>query len=279
MQGEIKCGSSKRRLGRVVSVLLLAASTVSLSAAIEPAMAGAGGSTTRVSEEPLPDQVLIGKSTRGRPILAKRQGDPNATRVLLVVGQMHGDEPKGTAVVRSLRKRRISENGNVAIWTVSTMNPDGQTRRTRVNARSVDLNRNFPTKWRRLAKGGTYSGPRPASEVETTAVMAFTERLRPDAIMSFHQPLDTVMTVCDAKARPWVRRIGRLAGLPVPSTRGCVARDRSYPGTLNKWFSAHFPGWFATVELPVSSVVNKSKIRRYTNTVIEISRLIRDRSR
>lgn len=224
-----------------------------------------------------PDAVVVGRSATGRPILAKRQGNPNATRVLLVIGQMHGDEPKGPAVVRSLRQRAVSATGDVAIWTISTVNPDGQARGTRGNARSVDLNRNYPTKWRRLPKGRTYSGPRSASEPETKAVMAFVRLLRPDAIMSFHQPLNTVMTTCDAKARPWVLRIGKLAGLPVPAPRSCPALDRSYPGTFNKWYTAHFPGWFATVELQQSSAVSDAKIRRYVDTVVKISALIEDK--
>ncbi|MDP3972470.1 MAG: DUF2817 domain-containing protein [Candidatus Nanopelagicales bacterium] len=257
------------------AVAVLAA-VVPLGAIAGPAAAVAE-QPNATAEESWPDKVVVGKSAQGRPIVAQRQGNPAATKVLLVVGQMHGDEPKGPVVVRSLRKRKVPVTGDVAIWSISTINPDGQARRRRVNARSVDLNRNFPTKWRLQGKGGgTYSGPKAVSERETKEVMAFVSRLRPDAIMSFHQPLNTVMAVCDPKARPWVRLIGRLAGLPVPNPRNCKAANLWYPGTFNKWYTAHFPGWFATVELPASSAVNRARIRRYTNTIVRIAALMED---
>lgn len=259
------------------TAIAVLAAVVPLGSIAGPAAAVAEQPNATAEEELWPDKVVVGKSAQGRSIVAQRQGNPGATKVLLVIGQMHGDEPKGPVVVRSLRKRKIPVTGDVAIWSISTMNPDGQARRRRVNARSVDLNRNFPTKWRLQGKGGgTYSGPKAASERETKEVMAFVSRLRPDAIMSFHQPLNTVMTVCDPKSRPWVRLIGQFAGLPVPNLRGCETVDRRYPGTFNKWYTALFPGWFATVELPASSAVNRARIRRYTDTIVRIAALIED---
>ena len=47
------------------------------------------------TEEPLPQRLEIGQSRNGTPIIAKRQGHADAKRVLLVLGQMHGDEPYG----------------------------------------------------------------------------------------------------------------------------------------------------------------------------------------
>jgi hypothetical protein len=71
------------------------------------------------------------------------------------------------------------------------MNPDGDARHTRQNARGVDLNRNWPHHWKHLT-GQYYSGPRPLSEPETRAVWKFLKQLRPRFVVSLHQPLDGV---------------------------------------------------------------------------------------
>ena len=121
---------------------------------------------------------VIGHSTKGRPIKAWCLGDPDAKNVYLVMGQMHGDEPAGRLLThdRLLNKDPVKD---VALWVVPTMNPDGNIRGTRVNARGVDLNRNFPSKtWVKLGKGTRYwSGPRPASEPETRAIVRFFSKI------------------------------------------------------------------------------------------------------
>ena len=71
---------------------------------------------------------------------------------------------------------------------VPVYNPDGLAAGTRKNARGVDLNRNFPYHWANL-DGNYESGPKPASEPETRAMMRFLRQVRPDWILSFHQPL------------------------------------------------------------------------------------------
>ena len=121
-------------------------------------------------------------------------------------------------------------------------NPDGASRRTRQNARGVDLNRNFPRNWKPLT--GTYnSGPGPASEPETKAIMAFLRAVRPAYVISFHQPLRGVGRA-GAKGRAFVRRLHRGLRLPVKSFN-CSGRCH---GTMTEWFNASFPGVAVTVE-------------------------------
>jgi len=247
-------------------VLSVAAASLALGSISAPP---ANASTDRVA---LPKKIVIGYSAKGKRIVATRAGNPNADAVLLVIGQMHGDEPKGRAVVRAIRKTKIPATANFQIWTVSTMNPDGAQKFTRANARRVDLNRNFPVQWKRSAKGLYYSGKRPNSEKETRAMMAFISRLNPDGIVSFLQHANTVFSVCNAKNRPWVLRTGELMKLPVDLAVDCKKDDKTYSGTMNDWFSSKFNGWFATVEQPASRKVTNVKIQRYARSSIQLAR-------
>jgi squalene cyclase len=65
----------------------------------------------------------IGQSAQNRPIRALRVGSPRARVKLLVVGQVHGNEPAGRAVVARLRSHRPPRG--TAIWLVDDANPDG----------------------------------------------------------------------------------------------------------------------------------------------------------
>lgn len=187
----------------------------------------------------------IGTSVMGRPLVAHRLAQPGPVRTrYLVIGCMHGDEPAGTDVVRH-RLLRATPPAGVALWLVPTLNPDGLVRGTRVNARSVDLNRNFPAPdWRLYGVGtSTYSGPRPASEPETRAALAFLDEVRPHTVVSLHQPFACVDT--SGNGDPGVSYwLARHLGLP---TRDLVVSG----GTLTGWFNHRFPQRTAvTVELP-----------------------------
>ena len=83
---------------------------------------------------------------------------------------------------------------------VPVLNPDGLKMKTRTNANSIDLNRNFPTHdWTELAqtywKKSTSSNPRRfpgkegGSEPETKCAMKQIEDFKPDFIVSVHTPL------------------------------------------------------------------------------------------
>ena len=213
----------------VLATVLAGAGPASTEAA---SLAAAGSAITGVE--------VIGHSVQGRPIVAWRLGDPTSRTKVVVMAAMHGDEPGPSRVLRNLRDGRAIHGAD--IWVVPTYNPDGVARHRRQNADGVDLNRNWPASWVHTT-GATYAGPRPASEPETRAIMAFLEQVRPQYVISFHQPLHGVGRA-GAKGRALVRRLHRGLGLPVKSF-DCSGTCH---GTMTEWFNAHFPGVAVTVE-------------------------------
>ena len=88
--------------------------------------------------------LSVGTSVHGTPIRAVTRGHGDHT--VLAVGDLHGNERAGRAVIRQLRRRGDPPPG-VRIVTVTSANPDGEAADTRQNAHGVDLNRNFPHRW------------------------------------------------------------------------------------------------------------------------------------
>lgn len=188
------------------------------------------------------ERVVVGTSVRGRPIVAFHRWRDGATRTVLVVGNLHGDERAGLRVVRDLRTRRLPDAVN--LWLVRSGNPDGTAADRRTNAHGVDLNRNFPRLWVRAGRGtANWSGPRAASEPETRALMALVRRIRPRTTLIFHQPLFGVDSY-RAKSMSLVRALSRATGLPV---RRFDCRGGCH-GTFTDWHNARTAGRAVTVE-------------------------------
>jgi predicted deacylase len=186
---------------------------------------------------------VLGHSVQGRPIVAYHLGDPRVRRVDVLLGQMHGDEPAGPRVVAALRNATHRIAG-VNLWVIPTMNPDGRAAHTRKNARGVDLNRNFPRRWVPLT-GQYYSGPKPASEPETRAVMRFLQNLRPHYVVSLHQPLRGIDTTDGGRVDPRFRhRLADALGLPEKAFRCWSACH----GNLTGWYTDRGYGVALTVE-------------------------------
>ena len=224
---------------RLVVARVLAGLLAGLLAAL--ALVPVGGAVHAAPYDERPAVVetrTIGRSVQDRPIMAYRLGDPGGRRIVMI-STMHGDEPHTRLILQSLRDGRPIHG--IDLWVVPTYNPDGLARGTRKNARGVDLNRNFPYEWADL-DGRYESGPRPASEPETRAVMAFLEEIDPKRVISFHQPLHGVDT--DTKDPGFARRLAD--GLRLPRKRfdcGGVCH-----GTMTGWFNHRFAGAALTVE-------------------------------
>ncbi|MEI6623577.1 MAG: DUF2817 domain-containing protein [Actinomycetes bacterium] len=254
-------------VGLAFALLPLTAGAGSAQAA-GPTAAGTAASRSAARLAPLAQprfaarKVLVGKTAKGRRIVARRTGSATAPIVVLVIGQMHGSEYGGVAVTNGLAAR-TDVPADVQLWTIATMNPDGYASGNRYNSRGVDLNRNFPVTWSRANRGGR----RPASELETQAMMSFISALAPNGTIMFHQPWNEVLSTCDPVAAPWSFRFSDLSGVPVNRHPFCGGSVGIYTGTMGAWFRSVFPvatkKWFVTVELASGS---SKKLRRVLAT-------------
>jgi beta-N-acetylhexosaminidase len=180
---------------------------------------------------------------------------------VLVVGSIHGNETAGHAVIRRLRA--IAPPGGVRVWTVRTVNPDGVAAGTRHNAHGVDLNRNFPHRWRRTGQ----SGPRPLSEPESRAVRRLVRQVRPALTIWYHQALRLVDYSSGADPA-LVRAYARRVGLP-------ARRIGFLPGIATRWQNTYFPGTSAfVVELPAGRL-SRAAAARHARAVLAVARAAR----
>jgi protein MpaA len=207
---------------------------------------------------------VIGHSVQGREIVAERIGDPEAARTALLVGVIHGDERAGLKVTATLR-RRADDLAGVQVWLIDSLNPDGVASGSRRNARRVDLNRNFPHRWRggTPISSGYYPGPEPASEPETQAAIAFIEEIRPDVSAWYHQPWGAVLA---CRGRPKLAaRYAKLAKLRTS------CRGRGLRGTAIGWQNATVGGTAFVVEFPAGRVSQRTA-RRHARAFATIAR-------
>jgi protein MpaA len=201
------------------------------------------------------ERQLIGHSVDGRPLVLFRDSAPAPAMKVLVVGDIHGDEAAGMWIARRLIAAAAPPRTELLV--VPTINPDGIAAGTRGNARGVDLNRNFPFRWRPLG-GGEYSGTGPLSEPESRAAHHLVLREKPDVTIWFHQPFGLIDK---PEGNPFAaRRFAHLTGLPLVRLRG------RYPGSASRWQNHTFPESTAFVaELP--RFVSDRLVRRGTAAV------------
>ena len=193
-------------------------------------------------------RIVLGRSVRGRQIEAYRLGTARLARRVLVVGSIHGDEPGGHEVTKRLLSR--ARVHGASLWVVPTLNPDGRAAGSRHNARSIDLNRNFPAEWEALG----VSGPRPTSEPETRVAMRLIRRLRPTMTIWFHQPQGVV--------RAW----GRSTGVARRYAQFAGARFRAIrwpPGSAPNWQNQHLRQRSFVVEFPGGRLPAEAAERHY----------------
>jgi beta-N-acetylhexosaminidase len=214
--------------------------------------------------------VVAGRSVRGRRIVALGRACGKPRAVLLVIGSIHGNETGGHSIIRMLRA--LQPPPGVELWTVRSVNPDGVANGMRQNANGVDLNRNFPYRWRPQGRpfGTYYAGPRPLSEPESRAVRRLVQRVRPTVTIWYHQALRLVDLGSGANPK-LVRAYARRSGLPA----GHVG---FLPGVATRWQNHRFPGTSAfVVELPAGTPATAAA-RRHAAAALAVARLAREAS-
>jgi hypothetical protein len=119
---------------------------------------------------------------------------------ILVIAGIHGDEPQARQLAIQWLNRLQKINTPSNFWRViPELNPDGSELKTRTNANSVDLNRNFPTKdwdevalehWKNQQKSNPrrFPGKSGGSETETQCAIAHIDNFKPDLVISIHTP-------------------------------------------------------------------------------------------
>jgi protein MpaA len=191
-----------------------------------------------------------GVSVQGRTLYQRDVMAPDARVRVLVVGAMHGDELSSAAVALHWIQRAVETPSNVHWRFIPALNPDGLMARPakRVNARGVDLNRNFPTPhWARDAKiyweqrtkkdPRRWPGPKPLSEPESKFFHEEMERFQPDLIVSIHAPYG-VLDFDGPTVPP--ARLGRLY----------LDQVGIFPGSLGNYGGVHKGMPVVTIELP-----------------------------
>lgn len=191
-----------------------------------------------------------GVSVQGRTLYQRDVMAPDAKVRVLVVGAMHGDELSSAAVALHWIQRAVETPSNVHWRFIQALNPDGLMARPakRVNARGVDLNRNFPTpNWTRDAKiyweqrtqkdPRRWPGPKPLSEPESKFFHEEMERFQPDLIVSIHAPYG-VLDFDGPTVPP--ARLGRLY----------LDQVGIFPGSLGNYGGVHKGMPVVTIELP-----------------------------
>jgi protein MpaA len=194
-----------------------------------------------------------------------RVGPPDPKHRVLVVGSIHGDEREGHEVIRRLRRR--GPRPDVALWTVKAMNPDGAAAGRRTNVRGVDLNRNFPFRWRAGEPRGSgyYPGPEPSSEPETRAAMRLIRHLEPTVTIWLHQPWGQVLAPCRGSAKA-EKLYARIARMPVNRCRG-----QRLPGMATSWQEHRVGGTAFVVELDAGEL-GDAEVRRHARAVVRVAK-------
>ncbi|MDB5187323.1 MAG: peptidase carboxypeptidase [Candidatus Saccharibacteria bacterium] len=188
----------------------------------------------------------IGTSSQGRAINAYYFGS-GATAVLYT-GAIHGSESSTKLLmdrwIQELEAKARDIPAHMTVVVVPTVNPDGYARGSRVNARNVDLNRNFATSdWQKdittvgnqpFPGGG---GESAMSEPETKAIAALAQRLRPKVILSYHSIGGMVAANQAGNSTALAATYAQLSGYRNITGQSDTTFEYAVTGTADDWYA------------------------------------------
>nr|CRH07680.1 putative Protein mpaA. Peptidase M14, carboxypeptidase A [Candidatus Magnetococcus massalia] len=225
-------------------------------------------------------------SVNGTPILMKEYPPLKNRRPrgrILVIGGIHGDEYSSVSIAFRWLEKLNRHHSGLFHWHVAPLvNPDGllQRKSSRMNARGVDLNRNFstpnwaveaPDYWvnRTRRDPRRYPGTAALSEPESRWIAEEIETFKPDVIVSIHAPYGLLDFDGPPKNPP--QKLGSLYLSPLGT----------YPGSLGRYAGMHKRIPIITIELQYAGIMpSKSEIRNiWMDLVRWLSRNVRPEMR
>lgn len=213
-------------------------------------------------------EEVIGTSAGGRDITAWHRGTAGGT-VILVVGVIHGNENAGLPILDRLGELPVPAGYD--LWLLPLLNPDGYADDVRGNANGVDLNRNFPHDWTPIAQPGDWqwSGTGPASEPETQAYIAFTQRIQPALTLWYHQDLNRV-SPSSGRDGPLRQRYAELTGLPYETVSGVGS---VYTGVAATWTRRSLPDAMSFI-VELGPTLPADQVDLHANAVLAIAQMV-----
>lgn len=190
--------------------------------------------------------IDAGHSVQGRPLVAWLYG--TAPVKLFIFAGIHGDEVGSVHVAERLQALLESTDAPrvSGLMLMTCANPDGYARKTRTNARGVDLNRNFPaTNFRPSVRYGST----PLCEPESAALAELVRRYNPTHVISIHSI--SGRRQCnnfDGVGEPLARALAAGNGYTVNATLGYAT-----PGSFGSWAGVDRGLSVVTLELPRSA--------------------------
>ena len=239
-------------------------------------------------------------SNLGHPLLYGVLGEEKETTSILVCS-VHSDEATAYHCFKLMNElQKHPEQLANRLVIVPLANPDGflRDRKTRVNGRGVDLNRNLPTRdwyfkawklWKsRYNKDRRrFPGAESNSEPENQFLVHMFYRYRPDKIISIHSPLNFIdLDYADHSASKTTQNFRNvhenaktLATQVSKRSKVSYKNYRTFPGSLGR-FGDEWKIPIFTLELPSSDPAKaKSLHRQVEDSLIHSFNVILDEQR